>query len=133
MNTLSFPKLPVAAGVAWKEFFVSGNNNTLAFGCFGIGEVFSSGTITDDGLWHYVAVTVTDSSSTVTFNIDGVASGTATLDPPADFAGHVIKIGGHPAGHYFRGQLDEFRVFSRALSPSEVQSIMNTAISSAQP
>ena len=36
-----------------KEFFVSGNNNTLAFGCFGIGEVFSSGTITNDGLWHY--------------------------------------------------------------------------------
>ena len=70
-------------------------------------------------------MTFVDSSNTITFYIDGVASGSGTLNLPADVSSHVVKIGGHPAGHYFRGQVDEFRIFNRALSPSEVQSIMN--------
>ena len=39
-----------------------------------------------------------------------------------------MKIGGNPGGTFFRGQMDEFRIFSRALSASELQSIMNTPI-----
>ena len=127
--------LSKTASASWasggKEFFISGSDNKLYFGSFGVGEVSSTGTITNDGLWHHVAVTFVDSSNTVTFYIDGVASGGGTLNLPADVSSHVVKIGGHPAGHYFRGQIDEFRIFSRALSPSEVQSIMNNAILSA--
>ena len=111
-----------------KELFVSGSDNRLNLGCFGVGEVSSTGTITNDGLWHHVAVTFVDSSNTVAFFIDGVASGGGTLNLPADVASHVVKVGGHPAGHYFRGEVDEFRIFSRALSSGEVQSIMNNAI-----
>ena len=113
-----------------KEFFVNGNNNTLGFGCFGLGEVFSTKTITNDGLWHHVAVTFVDSSGDVIFYVDGVASGTGSLNTPADVQDHVVKVGGHPAGHHFLGQLDELRIFNRALSPNELQSIMNNAISS---
>jgi Concanavalin A-like lectin/glucanases superfamily len=115
-----------------KELFVNGNNDTLGFGGFSIGEVFSTGTITNDGLWHHVAVTFAESSNTVTFYIDGVASGGGPVNLPADASSHVVKIGGHPARHYFRGLVDEFCIFSRALSPSEVQGIMNDAILSAE-
>ena len=115
-----------------KEFFINGSDGKLAFGNFGVGQVFSTGAISNDGLWHYVAMTFANSSNTVSFYIDAVASGTNTLNPPADVGGHVVKIGGHPAGHYFQGQLDEVRIFSRVLSPSEIQSIMNTAIPPAQ-
>ena len=111
-----------------KEFFINGTDNRLGFGSLGRGEVFSTGTVTNDGQWHHVAVTFVDSSNTITFYIDGVASGSGTLNLLADVASHVVKLGGHPAGHYFRGQVDEFRIFSRTLSPSEVQSTMNNAI-----
>ena len=94
----------------------------------GLGEVHSTGTITNDGLWHYVTVTFVDSSNTLSFYIDGVLSGSGTLNLPADVAGHTIRIGSNPGGTFFRGALDEFRVFSRALSQSEIQSIMSTAI-----
>ena len=110
-----------------KEFFIGGDNR-LYFGCFVVGEIPSTGTITNDSLWHHVAVTFVDSSNTVTLYIDGVARGGGTLNLPADVSSHVVKIGGHPAGHYFRGQVDEFRIFSRALSASEIQTIMNNAI-----
>ena len=120
------------ASASWtgggKEFFIDGGSNRLSFGGFRVGEVFSTGVITNDGLWHHVTVTFVDSTNTLSFYIDGVASGGGTLNLPADVASHVIKVGGHPAGHYFRGQMDEFRVFSRALSASEVLSVMNNPI-----
>lgn len=113
-----------------KEFFIEGGNNKLSFGGFGLGSAVSStGTITNDGLWHHVAVTFVDSTNTVALYIDGLASGSGgTLNLTADVAGHVVKVGGHPAGHYFKGRMDEFRVFSRALSPSEVLTVMNNPI-----
>ena len=127
--------LSKTASTTWttggKEFFVSGSDNRLYFGAYNVAEVSSTGTITNDGLWHHVAVTFVDSANTVSFYIDGVASGGGTLNLPADVSSHVVKIGGHPAGHYFRGVIDEFRVFSRALSSVEVQTVMNNAILSA--
>ena len=108
-----------------KELFISASNNKLGFGSWGKGELFSTGTITNDGLWHHVAMTFVDSSNTVTFYIDGVASGGGTLNLAADGASHVVKIGGFGS---FRGLVDELRIFSRALSPSEVQTIMNNGI-----
>jgi hypothetical protein len=124
--------LSKTANMSWtsggKELFINGSNNTLGFGSFGVGEAFSTGTFTNDGLWHHVAVTFVDGSNTITFYIDGVASGGGTLNLPADVGSHVVKLGSSPAPHYFRGQLDELRIFDRALSSSEVQSIMNNAI-----
>jgi hypothetical protein len=111
-----------------KELYI-GINNKLYFSCFGTGQVSSTGTITNDGLWHHVAVTFVDSSNTFTFYIDGVASGGGTLNLLADVDTQVVKLGGHPHPHTFRGQIDEFRVFSRALSASEVQTIMSNPIS----
>ena len=109
-----------------KELFISASNNKLVFGSWGKGELFSTGTITNDGLWHHVAMTFVDSSNTVTFYIDGVASGGGTLNLAADGASHVVKLSGFGS---FRGVIDEFRIFSRALSVSEVQTVMNSAIS----
>lgn len=125
-----------AANTSWttagKQLFINPSNNRLTFECFGVGGVSSTGTITNDGLWHHVAVTFVDSSNTVSFYIDGVASGGGTLNLPADVSTHVVKIGGHPHPHPFRGQIDEFRIFSRALSASEVQNMMNNPIPPAQ-
>ena len=124
--------LSKTASASWtsggKEFFIDAITNRLSFGAYGVAEVSSTGVIINDGLWHHAAVTFVDSTNTMTFFIDGVASGGGTLNLPADVASHVIKVGGHPLGHYFFGQMDEFRVFSRALSPSEVVNIMNTPI-----
>jgi len=119
------------ANTSWatggKEWFINSSNNKLGFGSFNAGELFSVGTITNDGIWHHVAITFTRSSNAVTFYIDGIASGGGSLNLPADGTGHVVKLGTNN-GSNFRGQMDEFRIFSRALSASEVQSIMNSAI-----
>jgi hypothetical protein len=111
-----------------KEFFIQSTNNTLAFGSFGIGEVSSTGTITNDGAWHHVAVTYVRSTQVVTLYLDGTARGSGTLNLPADGATHLVKIGANPGGSFWRGSIDEARIYSRALSQSEIQSIINTPI-----
>ena len=111
-----------------KEFFIQSTNNTLAFGSFGIGEVSSTGTITNDGAWHHVAVTYVRSTQTVTLYLDGTARGSGTLNLAADGATHLVKIGANPGGSFWRGSIDEARIYSRALSQAEIQSVMNTPI-----
>ena len=114
-NTTSCPRLPATLGVAdGKEFFISGSDNTLAFGSFGVGEVHSTGTITNDGLFHYVTVSFVDSSNTIRLYIDGALSGTGTLNLAAGYRYPSSKSVPRPAG-YFRGVLDEVRIFNRAL------------------
>ena len=124
--------LSKTASGAWvsggKEFFISGSDNTLAFGSYGLGEVHSTGTIISDGLWHYVTVSFVDSSRTLRLYIDGVLSGTGTLNLPADDVSHAIRIGSNPGGSLTHGALDELRIFNRALSGREIVSIMGTAI-----
>ena len=120
------------ASGAWtiggKEFFINDGDDKLTFSCFGVGGVSSASTITNDGQWHHVAVTFVDSSNAVSLYIDGIAEGNGTLNLPLDVGGHVVKLGGHPDGHYFRGLIDEFRIFNQALSSTTVQSMMNNAI-----
>ena len=40
-----------------------------------------------------------------------------------------LRIGGNSTwGEYFAGKIDEVRVYNRALSPSEIQADMNSAL-----
>ena len=111
-----------------KEWFISGSRTNWALGVstrerssrLAQSQTTASGTT--------LRLRFIDNSNTVTFYIDGVASGGGTLNLPADVASHVIKIGTNPGGTFFNGQLDEFRVFNRALSASEIQNIKNNAI-----
>ena len=44
----------------------------------------------------------------------------------------ALRIGGTWAGEFFRGLIDEIRIYNRALSPSEILTDMNTRVGSGQ-
>ena len=49
-------------------------------------------------------------------------------------SGGALKIGGNAIwGEWFKGKIDELRIYARALSAAEVQSDMNTPVSSSTP
>lgn len=77
-----------------------------------------------DGNWHNVAVTATRSGTAV-FYIDGAASGSsnitgrsASLDNSYNF-----YIGASQSNGYFNGIIDDVRVYSRALTASDIAEI----------
>ncbi len=81
--------------------------------------------------WHHLAATVDAASDQLILYIDGVqaavntqAKGPFTLSAPAD----PIAIGAYSypsAPGYLKGSLDDVRVYNRALTLTEIQSVMN--------
>ena len=97
-------------------------------------------TFVDDGLWHHVAIVCDDFNNDGTLNVnetriyvDGVLDTDPTGGIPASASsGRVINtvasspavLGGsnHSAAYSFLGEMDEFRLFPRALTGAEVLS-----------
>ena len=113
-----------------KEFYFKANN-TLTFGSFATGDTLSIPIA--DTTWHHIAVTFVDATNTLRFYVDGTLRTTATKALEADGASHLVTLGNHllggpPGINAFSGLLDEVRLYSRALTQSEIQTDMATPI-----
>jgi hypothetical protein len=78
-----------------------------------------------DGLWHFVAVSVSQSARNVLFYIDGVANSTVALIPTDVSNTSAFWVGASPLGgnRPWLGDLDEVEVYDRALSTNELYGI----------
>ncbi|MFW5439425.1 MAG: LamG-like jellyroll fold domain-containing protein, partial [Methylophilaceae bacterium] len=76
--------------------------------------------------WHHVAYAFDDTSNTQTLYIDGIAVAT---DSPTYSISYSLNtdtsIGAHPVlpTHSFHGKIDDARIYSRALTATEIQNI----------
>ncbi len=97
-------------------------NNALGFGIRGVLEVYSTQSITDTN-WHHIAVVKSgDTGNNISFYVDGAAAGTGavgTVSVPAGSARIGALLDGVLAAQ-FAGNLDDLRIYSRALSAAEV-------------
>ncbi|HCS71556.1 MAG TPA: hypothetical protein DIW51_16475, partial [Rhodospirillaceae bacterium] len=119
---------PAAAGTLASLGTETGNQGLEIFftesGELGIGtddrttiEVVNSGNAIDDGAWHHVAVAY--DGTTFRLYVDGVetASGTGALD----FAGGEVTFGkGFNDSEYFKGSIDDIRIWSDARTAQEI-------------
>jgi hypothetical protein len=88
--------------------------------------------------WSHLALTRV--GSTLTMYVNGISVGTATETASFDWGNCPFLIGvdadsgctGLLNGH-FAGQLDEVRIYNRALSSTEIQAAMNTPLVSTTP
>lgn len=72
----------------------------------------------NDGQFHHY-VFIAESGNNARFYYDGALLGTATYKSPT---GSALLIGG-PAGYRWGGKIDDFRLYNRALSSSEVRQL----------
>jgi len=92
----------------------------------GAGQV-EGRTVVTDGAWHHVAVTIsenaTNSSSDVRIYVDGQDDTQETTDPDAFnlVADWDVTMGCRPSqqDRFFNGQIDDVRIYDRALSAEE--------------
>ncbi len=87
--------------------------------------------------WYYVAAIFNGASGAMDVYVNGVLSnGSLSGSIPSsqyNNAGQAVTIGRRSGGYYFKGVIDELRVYNRALSPAEVAADMNTALTSTAP
>ena len=83
--------------------------------------------------WSHIAVTL--NGTTATFYINGVASGTGTINtPPDNIVRNNCYIGGsnRTTVPYANASMDEVRIWNRALPQCEIQNNMNGELGSGQ-
>ena len=77
--------------------------------------------------WTHVATTY--DGSVLRAYVDGVERAAVAAAGPINVTGGVLRIGGNSIyGDFFKGQIDEVRLYSRALSPAEIATDMSTPI-----
>ena len=126
-------------GAAWQRLFDFGNNTsqylyltpisgsgTLRFGITLGGNATQQSIdapIPPVGEWTHVAVVLSGNTGTLYVNGAAVSSGSITLDP-SNVAPTLNYLGKSQwPDPYYNGAIDDFRIFSRALSATEVRAL----------
>ena len=77
--------------------------------------------------WTHLAATY--DGSTLRVYANGVQQSSKSVSGAIDTSTGALRIGGDSVwGEYFAGLIDDVRVYNRALSPSEIQTDMNTPV-----
>ena len=133
---------PTALGNAWRTVLLKEQSNNYVYGLYG-----STGTgrpslnaITGGAdrdlrgtsspalsTWTHLAGTY--NGSTLTLYLNGVSIGTLATTGAITTSTGGLKIGGNSLWpEWFQGDIDEVRIYNRALSAAEIQSDMNTSV-----
>jgi hypothetical protein len=129
MSIIAWIKLNASSGyrtiitkrvLSQANYELSLNNTSNQFGFFN-GSIFtvSSGAVTV-GEWSQLACTV--SSTSGAYFLNGAASGTFSYGIGAANSGNLF-IGREPAAQFFNGQIDDIRIYNRALTAGEVRQL----------
>ena len=80
-------------------------------------------------MWTHLAATY--NGSTVLLYVNGSQVGSLAATGSMAVSNRALRIGGSTtlSGRYFAGRIDEVRIYNRALTQTEIQTDMNTAIS----
>lgn len=108
-------------------------NKPIGGGVFAGAYQFASGGATlTANTWTHVAVTYDGITERLYVNGSQVASKAQTGS--IDGSSGVLRIGGNNTwGEYFKGRIDEIRIYNRALSAMEISTDMNTAVAVSSP
>ena len=77
--------------------------------------------------WTHLALTY--DGANIRIFINGVQAGSVAQTGGITTSAGALRIGGNSVwGEYFKGLLDEVRIYNRALSTAEIQTDMNTPV-----
>jgi len=80
-----------------------------------------------DGQWHHFAAVYDGNAQTATLYLDGAVPPGGTLNnvPAVDVQSEPVIIGSGLGGRYFKGRIDDIRIYRRALSAAEIMQLAN--------
>ncbi|AUP78016.1 LamG-like jellyroll fold domain-containing protein [Flavivirga eckloniae] len=109
------------------EFTINSSGNLVMSFNSGTQTVTSTNNVPQN-VWHHVAVIYNGSTTKV--YIDGIEDGTANIstDPVANSESFLIGASGSSPSNFFSGEMDELRVWNRALTVDQLRFVMNQEI-----
>jgi len=109
------------------KFFIT-NQNTVSFQTSNSSsDRINSNTALPNNVWHHVAVTFKNGQANI--YIDGVLDNSKTINTPtpnnASFAIGAVYVEKNDVIDFFKGNIDEVRIWEEALSLEQIHYIMN--------
>jgi len=112
----------IVGGGGISDFFIVYVSTGLVAVYDGVGYRFAA-TVMKPGVWYQACMTYIGSTKELSIYMDGVREynnvGTATYNN-----GTISRIG-YNGSYYFQGNMDDVRVYNRALSPDEIRKLYN--------
>ncbi|GAA4256769.1 hypothetical protein GCM10022255_070920 [Dactylosporangium darangshiense] len=94
----------------------------------GSDKVVTCPTATTLNQWTHIALTY--DGATLKLYVNGVQVSSTAKTGTLQQTSNPLSIGGNaPYGEFFKGLIDEARVYNRALTPAEITTVMNTPLS----
>jgi hypothetical protein len=128
-DTLGAEMLSIGDAFALRIDETTGGAGTMGFYFNGSTALTApSNRFYENSSWHHFATVLDDVTGTLTTYIDGVAHSEVPALSTISYSGLGTKttVGLHGNGgtnHDFTGRVDDFRIFNRAISPSEVRTL----------
>ena len=132
---------PSALGTAWRTVVFKERTGSVVYSLYGnqntsrpVGQVFIGGERNALGsatlplnVWTHIAVTF--DGGNLRFYANGALTATTAVSGSMAASTGVLRIGGNSIwSEWFQGVIDEVRIYNRALSASEIQTDLNTAV-----
>jgi len=128
---------PATVSSTWRDVIYKGNDNYYLMasstqagvpaGRAGANKVLGTLALPTN-TWTHLAVTY--GNSTLRLYVNGVLASSVAYTGSIATSTYPLQVGGDSIyGQYFQGLIDEVRVYNRALSQSEIQADMSTAVS----
>jgi hypothetical protein len=130
------------SGTGWRTVLLKEAPNGLSYALYSANGASRPGVWTNGGgadefvlgtgavpsnAWTHVAATY--DGSTLRFFVNGVQVASKSGISTVLASTGALKIGGNSVwGEYFRGLIDDVRIYNRALSLAEIQGDMNTGV-----
>jgi hypothetical protein len=130
------------SGTGWRTVMLKEATNALSYALYSANNASRPGTWTSTSgadyfvlgtaavptnAWTHLATTY--DGATLRFFVNGVQVNSRTGVPPISPSNGPLRIGGNGVwGEYFRGLIDDVRIYNRALTATEIQTDMNTGI-----
>jgi hypothetical protein len=113
-----------------RTYILVRNDNEQLFWGFDGGTATAPSSALNDGKWHMAAFTYGDGSGLARLYLDGVQVDTLTDDGDHTFIYDLFICGHDNSGsaqsdRYFRGSVDDIRVYGHALSPEQMLALFN--------
>ena len=114
-------------GGTWFGIHV-GTDNELRYHWNATNWTWDSGLDTPDGQWAFIAIAVEPTQATIYLGQDGAMTSSVHSGPHSveDWSG-VTTVGraGFYPGRYFRGVIDDVRIYNRLLSGEEIENVFS--------
>ncbi|MDO7173638.1 LamG-like jellyroll fold domain-containing protein [Mariniflexile sp. AS56] len=103
------------------DFYIQINNNTNTITAVSEGVSLTSTSVAAQGIWMHVSLSTT--SNKTTLYINGIEEASSTSGGIASTSNFTIGSSANKT-HYFKGEIDEVRVFNTALTTSEIKAMV---------